>query len=141
MTSQSLSTPTPLLPVTSPPSYFPRFYEIALPCNYDCGIIEKTRTKTIHAVTSIASSLDCSYAGPVNRSPSYAERNAPAPKPEPAPAHAPAPVNGENDLTRVRSKGSSVAALTKFLDAKVPFRKKVSPESLYSIIILRIVCN
>lgn len=81
--------------------------------------------------------MDCSYAGPVHRNPSYAQQNTPAPTPAPTLA----PVNVDNDLTRVRSKGSSAVALAKFLDAKVPFREKVLPELLCSIIILRILCN
>jgi len=33
-------------------------------------------------------------------------------------------VNSENDLSRVENKGSSVGALSKFPNVKVPFRKK-----------------
>ncbi|KAK7374351.1 hypothetical protein VNO80_07781 [Phaseolus coccineus] len=90
------------------------------------------KENTLHRATSSSSDISVCFdtdatsgpaasAGPLHRNPSYAERNAPAPEPAPAPA----PVNCENDLTKVNRKGSSALALAKFLDAKVPFRKKV----------------
>ncbi|KAL9297024.1 hypothetical protein ACSQ67_022920 [Phaseolus vulgaris] len=92
--------------------------------------IPMAKENVLHRATSSSSDISVSFdndvtsgpaasAGPVHRNPSSAERNVPAP----APAHA--PVNVETDLTRVSSKGSSALALAKFLDAKIPFRKKV----------------
>lgn len=82
----------------------------------------------------LVSCLDCSYAGPIDRNPSSSMLSlSPSRNAEAAPVAQPADqVNGKNAaVAKVdRSKGSSALALAKFLDEKVPFKKKVSPKSL-----------
>ncbi|CAJ1821963.1 unnamed protein product [Sphenostylis stenocarpa] len=65
-----------------------------------------------------ATSTPAASSGRVDTNQSSASRNAPTP--------APSPVNGANALMEAKNKGISAAELAKFLDEKVPFRKKVA---------------